>query len=184
MLLESCGRYLKRTESVSQKFMTILNKMWKIRNTKKLPQKQLYEFENAYFFVFPVRALAKKAAKRRPLEQEYARHLLFERLRGDTVQEVGDLLSRLPWGEPGLQDYVFKCLLKIAFTGKFTTVNVLAALLAQIKAFHPGLVARFMDALLEDIEEEAQFADFQMAQHRVLVMRCLGELYNHGLATP
>ncbi len=34
VLLECCGRYLKRNETSSQKFMTIMNKMWKIRNSE------------------------------------------------------------------------------------------------------------------------------------------------------
>ena len=67
---------------------------------------------------------------------EYIRHLLFERLSQESVEEISDLLSRMPWEEPDVEPYIFKCLLKIAFTGKFTTVG-LPLILGERAGFSP-----------------------------------------------
>ncbi len=63
--------------------------------------------------------------------------------------QVVKKLRRLPW--PACQTYVTKYILKTALKGRFAGQEYLAALVAALGRYHPGLAVRIGDEVLERI---------------------------------
>ncbi|DBA81963.1 TPA: hypothetical protein ACH3X1_007672 [Trebouxia sp. C0004] len=176
-LLETAGRFLYRLPETHTRMANMAEVMMKQKNNRNLDARQSMLVESAYYQCNPPQHSALKR-KKRPVVQDWMRHLVFVQLGKDDVRKVLRKLRKLSWAEN--EAYLVRVLLK-AVKGRFSQVPQVASLASGLSRYHPSLGVAFVDALLEEVRCGLESPDSGTYQQRVGHMRLLGEMYNFRL---
>ncbi|KAE8260849.1 hypothetical protein A4X13_0g100 [Tilletia indica] len=179
ILLETCGRFLLRTEQTSERMKNALELLRRKRAATHIDQRFLLLLDNAYYFCNPPERKAVEQKKRPPIEQ-YIRHLFYDMLSRKTLEKVLKLLRKMAWDDPAVRKYLFKAFTK-PWRIKFGNVHLLAILLFELQTYHPDFVIEVLEQACEDVVTGLESNVFQFNQRRVAVVRYFGELYNYRL---
>ncbi|KAL0026394.1 hypothetical protein WJX79_005678 [Trebouxia sp. C0005] len=176
-LLETAGRFLYRLPETHTRMANMAEVMMKQKNNRNLDARQSMLVESAYYQCNPPQHSALKR-KKRPVIQDWMRHLVFVQLGKDDVRKVLRKLRKLSWAEN--EAYLVRVLLK-AVKGRFSQVPQVASLASGLSRYHPSMGVAFVDALLEEVRCGLESPDSGTYQQRVGHMRLLGEMYNFRL---
>ncbi|KAA6426413.1 MAG: hypothetical protein FRX49_03524 [Trebouxia sp. A1-2] len=176
-LLETAGRFLYCLPETHTRMANMAEVMMKQKNNRNLDARQSMLVESAYYQCNPPQHSALKR-KKRPVIQDWMRHLVFVQLGKDDVRKVLRKLRKLSWAEN--EAYLVRVLLK-AVKGRFSQVPQVASLASGLSRYHPSMGVAFVDALLEEVRCGLESPDSGTYQQRVGHMRLLGEMYNFRL---
>ncbi|CAD6985898.1 unnamed protein product [Tilletia controversa] len=179
ILLETCGRFLLRTEQTSERMKNTLELLRRKRASTHIDQRFLLLLDNAYYFCNPPERKAIEQKKRLPIEL-YIRHLFYDMLAKRTLEKVLKLLRKMAWDDPAVRKYLFKAFTK-PWRIKFGNVHLLAILLFELQTYHPDFVIEVLEQVCEAVVAGLETNVFQFNQRRVAVLRYFGELYNYRL---
>lgn len=176
-LLETAGVYLAKLPSTRIRLNNTIDLMWKTSKTKSLSAQVEANIENVYYLCKHPERYGKRQKKNKPILEQYIKHLIFERLTPETFEKVAGLVCCLPLDNEEVVAYLQKCIMKLTFYGKFTSMDVVSCFIACLKKSVEFIAIRVVDNLLEDILQGLEKNDYKENQHRVLTMCFLGELY-------
>ena len=176
-LFDVSGYYLTKTASTAKRMGSILDIFLRLKAVSKLDTRQCALVDSAYFKCRPVQRVIVK--KIRPPMHEYVRHLIYSQLRKSSFEKVITQLLKLPWEE--MEAYLLKKLLKVC-KQKYSSVPLVATLIARLSQYYPTLAVRALDAVLEDVRFGLEVNKTWMHQRRVANMRLLGFLYKERIA--
>lgn len=206
-MLETCGRFLYKTPHTHARIANSLEVMMKLKQAQNMDSNAETMISNAYYCVKPI-ARAKRVQKQHPLLYKYCQRLLFLDLKMETVsvnvkikssngkagrvevrkekkdtcETVLRILRRLPWYDPELgphvEDYVRKCVLKVA---RHRNMGLVCDVLKGLEKWHDRLAVRCVDDLIDLIRSGLDKNDFR--RHQLLVSGCrmLGNMYLYRL---
>jgi len=184
-LLESCGRYLHRTKHTSAKLTQIMDTMIRIRKAKHFDERAVELMKSAFYMVQPPqRKVVKKVKILQPIEA-YLKDLLLVRVDRTNVLFVSKQLLRLPWGDPTV-DYaalMIKYMLKACRKGRYNSIHAVASLASSMKKSKPEILARIIDALLEELQYIMENPNIRDQQRAIVYAKLLGELYSYALVS-
>ncbi|KAK0554209.1 mRNA decay protein [Tilletia horrida] len=179
ILLETCGRFLLRTEQTSGRMKNTLELLRRKRAATHIDQRYLLLLDNAYYFCNPPERKAVEQKKRTPMEL-YIRQLFYDVLAKRTLEKVLKLVRKLHWEVPAVRKTLFKAFTK-PWRIKFGNVHLLAILLFELQTYHADFVIEVLEQICEEIVNGLESNVFQYSQRRVTVLRYLGELFNYRL---
>ncbi|PWN50734.1 ARM repeat-containing protein [Violaceomyces palustris] len=177
--LESCGRFLLRSEDSADRMRSMLEMLRRKRAAQNLDQRQLLLLDNAYYQCNPPERKAIELKNRSPMEL-FIRHLIYDVLTKRSSDKVLKLLRKLHWEDPevvGILRKIFTRPWKI----KFSTIHLLAILLHDLQAYHSDFTVSAIDQVFENIRTGMENNIFKHNQRRVATVKYLGELYNYRL---
>ncbi|PWY98311.1 ARM repeat-containing protein [Testicularia cyperi] len=178
-LLETCGRFLLRTEETSAKMRSMLEMLRRKRAAANLDARQLLMLDNAYYQCNPPERKAIESKPRTPMEL-YIRHLIYDVLTKKTVDAVVRQMRKLHWEDPSVYA-ALKDAMTRAWRIKFSNIHLLAIVVYDLERHHPELAVDVIDQVLENIRIGMEHNIFKHNQRRVASICYLGELYNYRL---
>jgi regulator of nonsense transcripts 2 len=186
-LLESCGRFLYRTEHTVGRLTSLMDTMMRISKAKNLDERYQALISSAFFMVKPPAAAPRKQAKVYPPLEAYLRYLLLVRLVPEeaSVSFVTKQLLKLPWSDQSKQcgELICRYMLKACRKGRYKAVPAVASVAASIRRNKPEVAARLVDACLEEIQLSMEHPNLRDQQRTITYARLLGELHAASLIT-
>lgn len=198
-LLETCGRYLYRSNDSHHRAKILLDQMLRKKALLPFDSRYITMIENAYYFANPPESqmvlffatvyytdinfffiFFKIPKVERPPMYQYIRKLLFFDLLKTNVDKVLRQIRKLNWDDHETASYAIKCLISV-WNAKFYNVRCVANLLAGLNAFQDWIAPQVIDGVIEDIRLGMEINHPKYNQRRVSIMRYLGELYNYRL---
>jgi regulator of nonsense transcripts 2 len=176
-LLEVCGRFLYRTPETHLRTNNLLEIMMRLKMAKNLDNRQDTMVENAYYHVKPPERLHIIRKERTPMQQ-YIRKLVYDDLNKTTALHVLKKLRKLNWEQD--ENYILRRLLKV-HKGKYSSIHLVASIVAGLSRYHEFFAIKFVDQLLEDIRFALEENKFTSHQRLIMNVKLLGELYNYRL---
>ncbi|EOR01018.1 hypothetical protein E3P92_01876 [Wallemia ichthyophaga] len=177
ILLETCGRYLLRSEETGEKMKIFLELMKRKQQLQHLDQRQQLILENAYYHCNPPERASRPVKERTPTEL-FIRHLIYDVLTRRTVEKVSKLLRKLHWEDEGVINVLLNVFTKV-WKISYASIPLLAILVYDLQRFHPAFCVMVVDRVLEDVKSGVEQNIFKYNQRRVAAVRYLGELYNY-----
>lgn len=178
-LLETCGRYLLRTEATIERMRSLLEMLRRKRAVQNLDNRQLLLLDNAYYQCNPPeRKLAE--TKKRSMQELYIRHLIYDVLNRQTFDKVLKLLRKLPWSDPEVVTVLSEVFIRV-WRLKFSNIYLLALLLADLQPHHSDFVIAVIDAVCEETRLGMEQNLFKYNQRRTAMVQYLAELYIYRL---
>jgi len=184
-LLESCGRYLHRTKHTTAKLALLMDTMVRIRKARHFDERTVELMKSAFYMVQPPQTKVQKRVKILTPIEAYLKELLLVRLEHSNVSFVSKQILRFPWADP-IVDYgalVVKYMLKACRKGRYNTISAVAALVSNMKKPKPELLARIIDALLEELQYNMEHPHIRDQQRAIVYAKLLGELHSHALVS-
>jgi len=184
-LLESCGRYLHRTEHTRARISALMDTMMRIRKAKNLDDRSVAIINSAFFMVSPPQSPTQKRAKVLPPLEAYLKYLFMVSLTHDdrSVSFVSKQVLRFPWSDPTAEvgTLVVKYMLKAVRKGRYKVVGAVADVAANLRRSKPEVPARIVDSALEELQYAMERPSARDQQRTVSHARLLGELHRTGL---
>ncbi|TIB93465.1 ARM repeat-containing protein [Wallemia mellicola] len=177
IFLETCGRYLLRSEETSEKMKIFLDLMKRKQQLQHLDQRQQLLLENAYYQCNPPERAARPEKYRSPIEL-FIRHLIYDVLARKSIDKVSKLLRKLHWEDPDVIRVLLNVFTKV-WKIRFSSISLLAILVYDLQRFHPEFCVMVVDKVLDDIKTGVEQNIFKYNQRRVSSIKYLGELYNY-----
>lgn len=175
VLLETCGRFLLRTEDSSERMRSLLEMLRRKRAVQNLDHRQTLLIDNAYYQCNPPERKTIKAKQRSPMEL-YIRHLVYDELNARSVDKVLKLMCKLHWDDPETLTVLTEVFLRV-WRVRLNSIHLLSLLIADLTPHYPGFVVSIVDGVCEDIRIGMETNLFKHNQRRVAMMQYLGELY-------
>ena len=175
--LETCGRYLLRSEETKDKMKTFLELMKRKQQLQHLDQRQQLLLENAYYQCNPPERKVKKEKIRSPIEL-FIRHLIFDVLSRRTLDKVSKLLRKLNWEDEEIQNILINLFTKV-WKIKYGNISLLAILVYDMQKYHPDFCVKVIDKVLDEIKLGIEQNIFKYNQRRISIIKYLGELFNY-----
>ncbi len=120
-----------------------------------------------------------------PPIEAYLKDLLFVRLDQSNTSFISKQILRLPWNDP-IVDYgslTVKYMLKACRKGRYKSVAAIASLVSTIKKSKPEILARIIDAVLEELQFVMEKPSIRDQQRAIVYAKLLGELHSHALVS-
>lgn len=178
-LLDSCGRFLYRSQDSHHRTKIYLDVMMRKKSALHLESRYTTMIENAFYYSNPPET-QQSAQKIRPPMHEYIRKLLYKDLSKVTTEKVLRQMRRLPWDDPEIAFYATKCLIAI-WNVRYNSIHCAANLLAGLAPYHEHIAIQVVDGVLEDIRLGMEVNHPKYNQRRVSGVKYLGELYNYRM---
>ncbi|XP_060589393.1 regulator of nonsense transcripts 2-like, partial [Ruditapes philippinarum] len=178
-LLESCGRFLYRSQDSHHRTRVYLDVMMRKKSALMMDSRYSTMIENAYYYSNPPDT-PQVVRKVRPPMHEYIRKLLYKDLSKVTTEKVLRQIRKLNWDDPEIAFYTTKCLIAV-WNIRFNSVHCAANLLAGIAPYHETVAIQVVDGVLEDIRLGMEINHPKYNQRRVSCAKYLGELYNYRM---
>ena len=184
-ILESCGRYLHRTKHTSAKLTQIMDTMLRIRKARHFDERTVELMKSAFYMVQPPQRKVMKTVKILPPIEAYLKELLLVRLDRSNVSFVSKQLLRFPWGDPAVDyaEVIVKYMLKTCRKGRYDSIHAVASLVSSMKKSKPEILARLIDALLEELQYVMEYPNIRDQQRTIVYAKLLGELYSYALVS-
>ncbi|RWS22454.1 regulator of nonsense transcripts-like protein, partial [Leptotrombidium deliense] len=176
-LLETCGRYLYRSNDSHHKCKLLLDQMMRKKALLPYDSRYITMVENAYYFANPPETQTITRVERPPLH-EYIRVLLYKDLCKTNVEKILRQIRKINWDDPELASYCIKCFISV-WNVKFYYIRCVANVLAGLNSYQDWVVPRVIDGVLEDIRLGMEINHPKYNQRRISMIRYLGELYNY-----
>lgn len=178
-LLDSCGRFLYRSQDSHHRTKIYLDVMMRKKSALHLESRYTTMIENAFYYSNPPET-QQSAQKIRPPMHEYIRKLLYKDLSKVTTEKVLRQMRRLPWDDPEIAFYTTKCLIAV-WNVRYNSIHCAANLLAGLAPYHEHIAIQVVDGVLEDIRLGMEVNHPKYNQRRVSGVKYLGELYNYRM---
>ncbi|XP_033641812.1 regulator of nonsense transcripts 2-like [Asterias rubens] len=178
-LLDSCGRFLYRSQDSHLLTKALLELMMRKRNKLHLIERHSTMVENTFFYCNPPE-VKQAVMKERPILHEYVRKLIYRDLSKTTTEKVLKQLRKMDWNNVEIKMYITKCLSSV-WNVKFNNVHCVASLLAGLVPYHDDVGIQVVDAVLEDVRIGMEINHAKYNQRRVSMVKFLGELYNYRM---
>lgn len=178
-LLDSCGRFLYRSQDSHHRTKIYLDVMMRKKSALHLESRYTTMIENAFYYSNPPET-QQSAQKIRPPMHEYKRKLLYKDLSKVTTEKVLRQMRRLPWDDPEIAFYATKCLIAV-WNVRYNSIHCAANLLAGLAPYHEHIAIQVVDGVLEDIRLGMEVNHPKYNQRRVSGVKYLGELYNYRM---
>lgn len=178
-LLDSCGRFLYRSQDSHHRTKIYLDVMMRKKSALHLESRYTTMIENAFYYSNPPET-QQSAQKIRPPMHEYIRKLLYKDLSKVTTEKVLRQMRRLPWDDPEIAFYATKCLIAV-WNVRYNSIHCAANLLAGLAPYHEHIAIQVVDGVLEDIRLGMEVNHPKYNQRRVSGVKYLGELYNYRM---
>lgn len=175
ILLETCGRFLLRTESTSERTRALLEMLQRKRNAQNLDHRQIMLLDNAYYQCNPPERKVVQAKERSPMDL-FIRHLIYDQLSRRSYEHVLKLLRKLPWSDGEVLSSLGKVFTRV-WRIRFSNIHLLALLLADLQTHHADFVISIVDAICENMRSGMEANLFKFNQRRVAMAQYLAELY-------
>jgi regulator of nonsense transcripts 2 len=178
-LLETCGRFLLRSEETGERMKSTLELLRRKRAAQNLDARQLVLLDNAYYQCNPPERDVVAAKQRTPMER-YITHLMYDVLRRGTQDKVLKQLRKLPWQDDVARETLHNVFVR-SWRIKFSNLHLLAVLMHDLQVFHNDFVVKVIDTVCEQIRFGMETNIFKDNQRRVATLKYFGELYNYRL---
>lgn len=178
-LLDSCGRFLYRSQDSHHRTKIYLDVMMRKKSALHLESRYTTMIENAFYYSNPPET-QQSAQKVRPPMHEYIRKLLYKDLSKVTTEKVLRQMRRLPWDDPEIAFYATKCLIAV-WNVRYNSIHCAANLLAGLAPYHEHIAIQVVDGVLEDSRLGMEVNHPKYNQRRVSGVKYLGELYNYRM---
>lgn len=178
-LLDSCGRFLYRSQDSHHRTKIYLDVMMRKKSALHLESRYTTMIENAFYFSNPPE-VQQMAWKVRPPMHEYIRKLLYKDLSKTTTEKVLRQLRKLKWDDHEIAFYATKCLIAV-WNLRYNSIHCAANLLAGLAPYYEHVAIQVVDGVLEDIRLGMEVNHPKFNQRRVSCSKYLGELYNYRL---
>lgn len=178
MLIESCGRFLLRSNESYRKFKFQLEQLGKLRGSKPLSQQLDNQLENALNSLNLNAQLSLRPQKVKSQLQKYIKYLLFEQLNWDQFDVIHKELLKLPYQKAECHTYLYKYLIKMSIKGRYSQLDLAAGIIGVFKLHYPILAGQIVDHVLEQIQLGLEDNQFNLRQKRLSLVKYLGEFYN------
>ncbi|RWS03575.1 regulator of nonsense transcripts-like protein [Dinothrombium tinctorium] len=178
-LLETCGRFLYRSNDSHHKCKLLLDQMMRKKALLPSDSKYITMIENAYYFANPPETQTLTKVERPPLH-EYIRALLYKDLCKTNVEKILRQIRKLDWDDVEISTYCIKCFIAV-WNVKFYYIRCVANVLAGLNSYQDWVIPRIIDGVLEDIRLGMEINHPKYNQRRISMIRYLGELYNYRL---
>ncbi|KAI5477244.1 regulator of nonsense transcripts 2 [Pseudohyphozyma bogoriensis] len=176
-VLESCGRFLLRSEATSEKMKAVLETMKRKKGAMNLDQRQVTMLENAYYQCDPPDRPIVVPKERTPM-QLYIRHLFYNALTRNSSDRILKLVRKLHWEDPAVVAKLHSAFTKV-WKIKYSNVHLFAVLLYDLGRYHPEFNLNVIDEVLENVRAGMEINSFKYNQQRIATIKYLGELYNY-----
>ncbi|XP_061195542.1 regulator of nonsense transcripts 2-like [Saccostrea echinata] len=178
-LLDSCGRFLYRSQDSHHRTKIYLDVMMRKKAALHLESRYTTMIENAFYYSNPPET-QQTAQKVRPPMHEYIRKLLYKDLSKVTTEKVLRQMRRLPWDDTEIAFYATKCMIAV-WNVRYNSIHCAANLLAGLAPYHEHIAIQVVDGVLEDIRLGMEVNHPKYNQRRVSCVKYLGELYNYRM---
>ncbi|KIP08451.1 hypothetical protein PHLGIDRAFT_23490 [Phlebiopsis gigantea 11061_1 CR5-6] len=179
MLLESCGRFLLRSDETRQPFSKMVELMRRKQSMQHIDQRQLLLLENAYYQCNPPERTAVVQKERTTMEL-FIRHLIYDVLTKKTIDKALRLIRKLDWNDRLIQVTLHKAFTK-PWKIKYGNIALLAMLTYDLQRYYPAFTISVVDQVLEDIRRGLEQNVYNINQRRMSTIKYLGELYIYRL---
>lgn len=179
VLLETCGRFLLRSEETHERMKSVLEMLRRKRAAQNLDQRQLVLLDNAYYQCNPPEREAIVAKQKSPLEL-YINALIYDELNRQTAESVLKRCRKLPWHDALIRETLQNAFVR-AWRIKFSHLHLLAVMLYELQKFHPDFAVYVVDTVCEQVRAGMEENVFRDNQRRVATVKYLGEMYNYRL---
>ncbi|KAK9238537.1 armadillo-type protein [Lipomyces kononenkoae] len=178
-LLDSCGRFLLRTEETQETMAQMLQIMWKKKNAQNLDARDRILLENAFYYVNPPEQPA-IVQKERSVVELYVRKLVFVDLNKRTYHHVLKQFRKLHFEDPETVKAIDKAFTKI-WKVKYGNIHLMALIASCLMKYHQDFIVRLVDSTLEHIRVGLELNMFKYNQQRIAQVKYLGEMYNYRI---
>ena len=178
-LLETCGRYLYRTQVSHARTRVLLETMMKKKSALHLDGRQQAMVENAFYYSNPPERSKIERVEAPPLHM-FICLLVYKELNMENVVGIYKLLCKLDWKDPFVFDFCCRALTGV-WNVNYDNVCALASLLRWFSKLHDDLCVIVIDNLLEEIRLGLENNYVKWNQRRLSVVKYLGELHNCGM---
>ncbi|CAD8075713.1 unnamed protein product [Paramecium primaurelia] len=175
LILNNCGRFLKYSGESYKKFEYLLNQLDKQRKLKPLAQKEESILTQA-LLSFDRQV---KPKKEKSELQKFIKFIIFDQL--DDFTNAFESMERLPLSDQQCKQYLIKQLFKISIKGRYSSLSIVACLLATIKDKYPDITGQVVDSLLDDILCGLEDNNINKRQRRITIIKMIGELYAYQI---
>ncbi|KAK9450604.1 armadillo-type protein [Limtongia smithiae] len=177
-MLESCGRFLLRSESTRDTMADVLQIVWKKKSSaQNLDSRDRILLENAFYYVNPPEQVA-ITQKQRPVVEQYVRKLVYVDLSKNTYHHVWKQLKKLHWSDPETRTAIDNAFTKI-WKVKYSNISLMALIASSLMKYQQYFIVRLVDSVLEQIRVGLELNMFRYNQQRIAQVKFLAELYNY-----
>lgn len=174
-LLESCGRFLLRSEDTQEKTKALIEVLKRKQSAQHFDPRQRLVLENAYYQCNPPERVQREQIQLTPNEL-FIQHLLHDVLTKQTIEKVLKLCRKLHWEDPETLGYLYKHFGEV-WRLKYGSIPLIATLVHDLSRYHPEFTLNIVDQVLEDVRSGMEDNIFQYNQRRISTIKYLGELY-------
>ncbi|KAK9243823.1 armadillo-type protein [Lipomyces tetrasporus] len=178
-LLESCGRFLLRTEETHETMAQMLQIMWKKKSAQNLDARERILLENAFYYVNPPERPGIVQKERSVIEQ-YVRKLVLVDLNKRTYHHILKQFRKLNWEDPETIRVIDKTFTKI-WKVKYGNIHLMTLIASCLMKYHQDFIVRLVDSTLEHIRVGLELNMFKYNQQRIAQVKYLGEMYNYRI---
>ncbi|KAK9322327.1 armadillo-type protein [Lipomyces orientalis] len=178
-LLESCGRFLLRTEETHETMAQMLEIMWKKKSAQNLDARERILLENAFYYVNPPERPSIVQKERSVIEQ-YVRKLVLVDLNKRTYHHILKQFRKLNWEDPESVRVIDKTFTKI-WKVKYGNIHLMTLIASCLMKYHQDFIVRIVDSTLEHIRVGLELNMFKYNQQRIAHVKYLGEMYNYRI---
>ncbi|CAD8157548.1 unnamed protein product [Paramecium octaurelia] len=175
LILNNCGRFLKYSGESYKKFEYLLTQLDKQRKVKPLAQKEESTLTQA-LLSFDRQV---KPKKEKSELQKFIKFIIFDQL--DDFNHAFETMERLPLSDQNCKKYLIKQLFKISIKGRYSSLSIVACLLATLKDKYPDITGQVVDSLLDDILCGLEDNNINKRQRRITIIKMIGELYAYQI---
>ncbi|KAG8238802.1 hypothetical protein J437_LFUL018532, partial [Ladona fulva] len=179
-LLETCGRFLYRSQDSHHRTKIYLEQMMRKKAVMTLESRYVTMIENAYYHILPPEVNTTQKKKEKAAKLMYIDKLLFQDLAKPTTDKVLRQMRKLDWDDSEVSSYAIRCLTQI-WKFKYFNIRCVANMVSGLVGHLEGIGVQVVDAVLEDIRMCMEIGHPKFNQRRIAMIMYLGELYNYRM---
>lgn len=179
-LLEVCGRWMFKNPVTSNSCQRLLKKIRKKMQAEQIlsPLESMLEMACRQCDPPPVE---RKPLEKLPPEKAFIRHLIFERLREENVNEVLRMLRKMNWADPSIFEFFRQSFFSVV-SFSFAKLSLLASILAALERYY-DVCGRIIDEVLEEIHQGLEDGEAASEQRQIALLKFLGEAYVYRIVS-
>lgn len=177
-LLETCGRFMLKCPISSERLISQVDAMMRMKVARNLPTRECLLIDNAYFSIYPPKGGFKEVIL--PPNESYARFLIYQKLDVDSADFVLEKLLKFDWQDQEVLKFMTYCFENVGWI-KYSNLDCLAWVLAELHIYYPEFCINIIDGCCERIRSGLEHNAFKDNQNRISTLKFLGELFNYFL---
>ncbi|KAJ3259607.1 hypothetical protein HK103_002161 [Boothiomyces macroporosus] len=149
------------------------------KSALNMDTKYSFMIDNAIYVCNPPDIQAAPKKVREPIEL-FLRKLIYKDLSRPNARATLKLLRKVNWEDELTKKTLQKLFFKI-WKVKYSNLNLMAFLIAELSRFYPSFGVSVVDSCLEQIRIGLELNLFKQNQRRLACIKFLGELYNYRM---